>query len=182
MANFIGAYAPTLPTPDAKDEFYNQLDQIISCIPRKHKLIMMGNFNPRVGCDCQTWEKAIGRHGIGKENSNGTQLLSLCSTHKLVITNMMFQQCDSCKVSWMHPCLRHWHLLDDVIVRQKYIANVNLHGSTCWSDHCMFRSKPALQLALKRRYKSRPAKKLCVQRLQDPDVLHNFQLKLEEKL
>jgi len=52
MANLISAYAPTLPTPDdAKDEFYNQLDQIISCTPCKHKLIMMGDFNAQVGCD-----------------------------------------------------------------------------------------------------------------------------------
>jgi len=31
MANLNSAYVPTLPTPDdAKNEFYNQLDQIIS--------------------------------------------------------------------------------------------------------------------------------------------------------
>jgi len=46
----------------------------------------------------------------------------------------------------------------------------------------MIHSKLALQLAPKRRYKSRPAKKLCVQRLRDPDLLHNFQLKLDEEL
>ena len=46
----------------------------------------------------------------------------------------------------------------------------------------MIRSKLALQLAPKCHYKSRPAKKLCVQRLQDTDVLHSFQLKLDEEL
>jgi len=62
MANLVNAYAPTLLTPDdAKDEFYNQLDQIISCTPCKHKPIMMGDFNTRVRCDHQAWEKVIGR-------------------------------------------------------------------------------------------------------------------------
>ena len=136
MANLVIAYAPTLPTPDdAKDELYNQFDQIISRTPCKHKLIMMGNFNVRVRCDHQAWEKVIGRHGIGKENSNSTRLLSLCTAHKLVITNTMFQQRDSRKVSWMHPRSRHWNLLDCVIVRQRDIADVNLtrslRGSTC---------------------------------------------------
>jgi len=136
MANLISAYAPTLPTPDdAKDEFYNQLDQIISRTRRKPKLIMMGDFIARVRCDHQAWEKVIGRHGIGKENSNSTRLLSLCTAHKLVITNTMFQQRDSRKVSWMHPRSRHWNLLDCVIVRQRDIADVNLtrslRGSTC---------------------------------------------------
>ena len=122
MANLVSAQAPTLPTPDdAKDEFYNQLDQIISRTPCKHKLIMMGDFNAQVGCDHhQAWEKVIGRHGIGKENSNITPLLSLCTAHKLMITNTMFKQRDSHKVSWMHPRSRHWHLLDYVIVRQRY--------------------------------------------------------------
>jgi len=46
----------------------------------------------------------------------------------------------------------------------------------------MIRSKLALQLAPKHRYKSRPAKKLCVQLLQNRDVLHNFRLKLDEEL
>jgi len=113
MVNLVIAYAPTLPTPDdAKDEFYNHLDQIISRTPCKHKLIMMGDFNAQVVCDHQAWENVIDRHGIGKENSNGTQLLSLCTAHKLVITNTMFQQRDSCKISWMQPRSRHWHLLD----------------------------------------------------------------------
>ena len=97
----------------------------------------------------------------------------------------MFQQRDSRKVSWMHPRSRHWHLLDYVIVRQRDIADVNLtrslRGSTCWSDHCIIRSKLALHLAPKRRYKSRPAKKLRVQLLLDPEVLNNFQHKLEEE-
>jgi len=187
VANLFSAYAPTLPTPDdAKDEFYNQLDQIISLTPCKHKLIMMGDFSAPVGCDHQAWEKVLGRHGIGKENSNGNWLLSLCTVHKLMITNMMFQQRDSHKISWMHPCSRHWHLLDYVIVRQRGTADLNLTqslcGSTCWSDHCMICSKLALQLAPKRCYKFRPAKKLCVQWLQDLDMLHNFQLKLDKEL
>jgi len=123
MAHLISAYAPTLPTPDdAKEEFYNQLDQIISRTPYKHKLVLLGDFNARIGCDHQAWEKVIGRHGVGKENPNGTRLLSLCSAHKLVITNTLFQQRDSRKVSWMHPRSRHWHLLDYVIVRQRDIA------------------------------------------------------------
>jgi len=47
----------------------------------------------------------------------------------------------------------------------------------------MIRSKLALQLAPKRRSKSRPVKKIIhVQRLRDTDVLQNFQLKLDEEL
>ena len=62
MANLNSAYVPILPTPDdAKDEFYNQLDQLISHTPCKQKLIMMGDFNARIRCDDQAWEKVIGR-------------------------------------------------------------------------------------------------------------------------
>jgi len=56
MASLISIYAPTLVTPeDSKDEFYNQLDHVISSIPHKHKLIIVDDFHARVGRDYQAY-------------------------------------------------------------------------------------------------------------------------------
>lgn len=46
MATVIGAYAPTL---DAQEAFYADLDKILSKVPRADKLILLGDFNARVG-------------------------------------------------------------------------------------------------------------------------------------
>ncbi|KAG6937221.1 craniofacial development protein 2, partial [Chelydra serpentina] len=50
--NLISAYAPTLgANRDTKDEFYDQLDMIIRSIPKEGHLILLGDFNARVGAD-----------------------------------------------------------------------------------------------------------------------------------
>ncbi|KAG6929472.1 craniofacial development protein 2, partial [Chelydra serpentina] len=50
--NLISVYAPTLgATRDTKDEFYDQLDMIIRSIPKEEHLILLGDFNARVGTD-----------------------------------------------------------------------------------------------------------------------------------
>ena len=75
-ATIVSAYAPTMTNPDkVKDKFNDDLDNIISATPRTEKLILLGDFNARVGTDHQTWEGVIGSEGVDKCNSNGLLLL-----------------------------------------------------------------------------------------------------------
>ena len=60
---------------EVKDNFYDDLDSVISATPRIHKRVLLGDFNARVGTDHQTWEGVIGSEGIGKCNINGLLLL-----------------------------------------------------------------------------------------------------------
>ena len=119
-ATLISANAPTLgDTEEVKDAFYLSLDAAIRSAPIRNKLIILGDFNARVGKDNQLWRGIIGKHGIGNMNSNGLRLLSLCSEHELNITNTTFQLKNKYKVSWMPPRSKHWHLIDHIIVRQR---------------------------------------------------------------
>ncbi len=78
-ATLIGAYAPTMTNPDEiKDRFYEELDSLISSVPQSEKLIILGDFNARVGTDHQAWQNVIEKQGIGKCNSNGLLLLRCC--------------------------------------------------------------------------------------------------------
>ena len=54
-----------------KEEFYTTLDSIIQKTPATDKLILMGDFNARVGTEHLVWKNVIGQHGVGKMNSNG---------------------------------------------------------------------------------------------------------------
>ena len=65
-ATIVSAYAPTMTNPDEdKDKFYDDLDFVISAAPRTDKLILLGDFNARVGTDHQTWEGVTGSEGVG---------------------------------------------------------------------------------------------------------------------
>ena len=111
-------YAPTLlADPADKDIFYSDLRRLLNNTPEDDKVLILGDFNARVGKYCQAWQGVLGRHGVGNCNDNGRLLLELCAEHQLVITNTTFQQKDSPKTTWMHPRSKHWHLLDYVLVR-----------------------------------------------------------------
>ena len=90
--------------PDkVKDKFYDYLDSIISATARTDKLILLGDFNARVGTDHQTWEEVICSEGVGKCNSNCFLLLKKWAEHDLLITNTDLNLPNRNKTSWMHP-------------------------------------------------------------------------------
>ena len=63
-ATIVSAYAPTMTNPDeVKDKFYDDLDSVISSTPWTDKLILLGDFNARVGTD-QEWAQTT---KLGKE-------------------------------------------------------------------------------------------------------------------
>ena len=52
FATIISVYAPTMTNPDEnKEAFYNQLASVLSGIPRTDKLLLIGDFNARIGRD-----------------------------------------------------------------------------------------------------------------------------------
>ena len=124
---------------EVKDKFYDDLDSVISAAPRTDKLILLGDFNARVGTDYQTWEGVTGSEGVRKCNSNGLLLLRKCAEHELLITNTVFRLPTRRKLSWMHPRSKHWHFIDYVIVRRKDRQDVRVTktmcGADCWTEH-----------------------------------------------
>ena len=66
---------------------YNDLDDLISATPRTDKLVLLGDFNARVGTDHQTCEGVIAPEGVEKCDSSGLLLLRKCAEHDLLITN-----------------------------------------------------------------------------------------------
>lgn len=149
FCTLISAYAPTMmAADDSKEEFYEALGSVIRSVPLTDKLIVLGDFNARVGCNSLAWNRVIGKHGVGKENSNGTLLLTLCSQHDLVITNTVFKQANKYKTSWMHPRSKHWHLIDYITVRRRDLSNVkhtrSMRGTSLLFDHRLVRCKTSL--------------------------------------
>ncbi|KAL8612440.1 hypothetical protein ACOMHN_058568 [Nucella lapillus] len=116
----ISAYAPTLTSSDeAKDTFYEELNTLVKATHPEDKLILLGDFNARVGMDSASWKGVLGPHGTGKIHSNGLLLLGLCAENDLTITNTLFRQADKYKATWMHPRSKQWHLIDYAICRRR---------------------------------------------------------------
>ena len=184
----ISSYAPTMAySDDYKEQFYQSLSSLIHSVPKHDKLILLGDFNARVGRDRSAWPGVLGPHGIGNMNSNGLLLLTLCNEEELTITNSMFLLPEIHKVTWMHPRSKHWHLIDYIITRQKDIRDIHItramRGADCASDHMMLRCKASFRLAnTHRRQQSSTKKKLDVQKLSNPMVRTAFQEALAKGL
>ena len=121
----ISAYAPTLSaSPEIKDEFYERLSSTLSSIPSTEQVVLLGDFNARVGSDSDSWPTCLGQFGVGKMNENGQRLLEFCTYHGLCITNSFFKTKFLHKVSWRHPRSKHWHQLDLILVRRAAIKTI----------------------------------------------------------
>ena len=186
-ATVISAYAPTLKSDEeTKDQFYNSLIDTLSRINRTDKVILLGDFNARVGKDSEMWPGVLGGHGVGNMNSNGLRLLTLCTEHNLSLTNTFFRMRDKYKTSWMHPRSRHWHLIDYIAISRNDLSTViktrAMRGAECSTDHRLIVSDMRLSIRPKTRLRSRTVKKLNTRLLKDPEKRSEFQQVLEEKL
>ena len=94
-ATIISTYAPTMTNPDeTKEELYELLGQTFQKIPPTDKVIILGDFNARVGDDFTSWPTALGIFGRDKPHSNGEQLLSNCTQFKLRSQTLFFKMPD----------------------------------------------------------------------------------------
>ena len=66
---------------------------MIISTPPDDLLLVMGDFNTRVGCGGDpdpSWLGVRGMFGVGRLNENGEHLLSFCALNNLYIMNTMF--------------------------------------------------------------------------------------------
>ena len=175
----ISVYAPTLMSSEESImSFYQDLRAVITSIPREDKIMLLGDFNARVGKDHGVWN-ALGRFGIGNVNRNGINLLQLCTEFQLAICNTFFHHKLKHKVTWTHPRSKHGHILDYIITRRRDLRDVCsvrvMRGADCDTDHKMLRAK--LKIIIRRKVRVngvKVPKRIDVSKLQDSDVRKNL--------
>ncbi|BHF69740.1 hypothetical protein SprV_0301278600 [Sparganum proliferum] len=156
FATIISAYAPPMTSPDAaRDKFYEDLHALLATVSKADKLIVLGDFNARVGTDHTAWRGVLGPHGLRGSNYNGLLLLRTCAEHRLILTNTFFCLSEREKATWRHPRSRQWHLLDYVLVRRRdqrdVLVTKAIAGADGWTDHRLVISKMCIRLQPRRR-------------------------------
>ena len=165
FATIISVYAPTAKaTENIKSQFFTRLQDTLDKVPQSDILILLGDFNARVGSledTDQNWLGILGRFGIGYRNPAGEDLLQFCARNQLTLMNTWFKKKPHHLSTWMHPATKHWHMIDYFIMPAKQrvlCTDVQvMRGATCWTDHQMIRAKVRMSYPCTKRKRNKTA-------------------------
>jgi len=184
---YIQIYAPCNDSYPEEDRllFFDQLSNYIDTIKAEENVVIMGDFNGRVGPRRTPWEQHLGPHSDHetKCNSNGEMLLNLCAEHGMILANTFFQHRKSQVKTWYK-----WNNLDkssqiDFILVREEKRRTTLN---CWVLPHYVIDTDHRPVVLKRRH-TRNIKKARIKtqkimnhrKLDDPDVKKKVQEELE---
>ena len=145
----ICVYAPTAKAPPGiKQKFFAELQDALDKIPESDILVVLGDFNARVGVldqDSNLWRGILGRHGMTERNLAGHELLEFCAINNLSIMNTWFQKKEIHQGTWTHPATKRCLTIDFVMMRAEQRVHCKdvraMRGANCWTDHVVIRAK-----------------------------------------
>ncbi len=183
--DIIQAYAPTNDSKEEdKDEFYNRLMTIIQNRPRRNILILMGDFNAKIGSDNRGYEECMGQQGLGEMNENGERFADLCATNNLVIGGSLFHHKRIHKATWVSPDLSTENQIDHICIIKKFrrsLQDVRVkRGADVASDHHLLVAKVKLKLK-KNMLENKRKYRYNTGLLKDPSKLNEFKLHMSNR-
>ncbi len=168
--SLIQAYAPTTTASDEDMElFYSQLQDAMDDLPKKDVILIIGDFNAKIGKGIQHESEAqvIGDHGLGSRNERGNQLIDFCMTNNLFVANTMFSQHPRRLYTWQSPVGRVRNQIDFILIRKRWKSAImkanTLPGADVGSDHQLLIAD--LRIKLRRTDKTRKVKRFDVQNI-----------------
>ena len=120
--SIISVYAPTEVDEDTEAErFYDELQDLVINANKKDMLIILGDFNARVGPSETHLHE---RYNPDKRNENGTRLVDFCHRNGLLLANTLFPHKKIHQCTWYHPGTKEGHVLDYILISQKCRAQI----------------------------------------------------------
>ncbi|KAF7246946.1 Craniofacial development protein 2 [Varanus komodoensis] len=95
----VQIYSPTTGAEEAEiDRFHEGLQHLQELTPKNDVLIIMGDWNAKVGSQKRTG--ITGKFGLGVQNEAGHRLVEFCQENTMVIANTLFQQSKRRLYTW----------------------------------------------------------------------------------
>ena len=150
-AIIIQCQAPTNESDDeVKSDFFARLQGVIDGVTRKDLILVLGDFNAKVGSNNIGFETVMGKHSLGKMNDNGEMFADVCSFNKLVIGGSVFPHKKAHKVTWVSPDNRTENQIDQICISSKFrrsLLDVRAkRGADVASDHHLLMGRCCLKL------------------------------------
>lgn len=122
----VQIYAPTEGTEEEKmEQFYNELQNTLDEIREKgERIVLMGDWNARIGKDENIGLGCMGRHGEEIINRNGVKMIRFCQTNDLLIGNSFTQQALQNKYTFVAEGREAKSIIDYVVHTQQMRQNI----------------------------------------------------------
>ena len=178
----IQGYAPTSDyDDDAVEDFYDHLQEILDQSPKKNILVVLGDWNAKVGEDkFKNWKGTCGRYCNPETNERGLRLLEFACYNDLLLTNALGKHKVSRRWTWHSPNGGYHNQIDYIMVWRRFMTSVNtaktrsFSGADIGSDHDLVMM--SLRLRLNKMKMPGPARvKFDLEKLKDPQVADAFQ-------
>ncbi|XP_066907735.1 craniofacial development protein 2-like [Halyomorpha halys] len=86
------------------EKFYEQLGLLVSSFKSKNNwIVVMGDFNGRIGVKLDGEDQVMGDWGFGERNECGKRIINFCSSQRLTIVNSFFKKRAKAKWAWCSP-------------------------------------------------------------------------------
>lgn len=184
--NLVQCYAPTNnDSEDEKEDFYQKLQAIVQTLSPRNLIMVMGDFNAKIGSDNTGMESVMGREGVGERNENGERFGEFCASNQLVIGGSVFKHKRIHKVTWVSPDSVTENQIDHVCINRKFRRSLQdvraRRGADVASDHQLVVSKVQLKLRRDTSRQKNRRPRYDVTLLRDPSKCQEFNIKLQNR-
>ena len=182
----IQVYAPHNEKDDEeKDQFYQELQEVIEGCNKNDITIVMGDLNAKVGRDNSGFERTMGVHGLGIRNDNGERLCEFGQLNGLVIVGTLFPHKEIHKAAWVSADGRTRNQIDHLLIGGQWRTSVQdsrvYRGADNNSDHYLVKTNIKLRLQAHRN-KRKVKPKLNVERLKDEETKKKYCAAVNNKM
>ena len=183
VTTVVQVYMPTNTHTDQEvEEVYEEIEELLKHVKGEENLIIMGDWNARVGEGKDS--NIVGEYGLGVRNERGDRLVQFCAKNKLVIGNTLFKHHVRRRYTWESPGNRGRYQIDYIITKQRYRNQIldckTYPGADMDSDHNLVVMK--CRLNFKKIMKKREVKRWDVEKLAEYEIRKKFQENITSRL
>jgi len=121
----VNVHAPNEGKSDeAKDSFYEELEQVFDYFPKYHMKILLGDFNAKVRRE-NIFKPTIAHKSLHQgSNDNGVRLVNFATSQNLVVKSTMFHHQNIHKYTWTSPDGKTHNQIDHVLIDRRWQSSV----------------------------------------------------------
>ncbi|XP_031358768.1 uncharacterized protein LOC116182371 [Photinus pyralis] len=171
-----------------KDKFWEDLTAITESI--SGRLIILGDFNGRVGKRKNEGADVIGNQGEDHKNNNGVRLINFCVDNNLIITNTFYKHKEIHKFTREVESRNEKSIIDYILINREYrkeIIDVKVkRGPEIYSDHYLVVAKSRLATEMQtncveKSHLTKVNEAIRTYKLQEPEIFMKFTEEIEKK-